>query len=101
MTERGTGRTWAQLAALPDGSVFVVDGQRERRHAMQILLQQGRDERNAVFILLVSDTRSDLGRARGLPRSTLYDVDHAAELDPANADLAFFLSRLTRKAPGQ
>ncbi len=41
----------------------------------------------------------DLGPARGLPRSTLYDIDHAVEMDPTNADLAFLLSRLTKKGP--
>lgn len=97
---RGTGRTWAQLEALPDGSVYVVQHQAERRHAMQILVTQGR-ARNSVFLLLVSDTRSDLGRVTGLPRSTLYDVDHDAELDPSNVDLAFILSRLTKKGPSK
>lgn len=98
MTERGTGRTWAQLAALPDGSVFVVQHQADRRHAMSVLVQQGR-ERTAIILVLTSDTRSDLGRVRGLPRSTLYDVDHAVEMDPSNVELAFLLSRLTKKDP--
>lgn len=93
-----TGQTWAQVAALPDGSVYVVDNQAERGHVMRMLLAQGKP-RNALIILLATDRRADLGRARGLPRSTLYDIDHAVEMDPTNADLAFLLSRLTKKGP--
>ena len=55
MTHR-KGKTWAQVAALPDGSVYVVEHQNERRHVMRLLLEQGR-ARNALVILLATDRR--------------------------------------------
>lgn len=72
MSARGTARTTAALAALPDGAVFVVAFRQEKDVCRRILASLGREPSCIKLVPL-----SDIARAlRGLPRATVLDVDH-------------------------
>ena len=71
MSERGTGRTWRQLAALPDGSVFLVATMPMISHGRALLRRMGRNHRSIRFV-----TPSTAFLVRGLAIPS-FDVDHA------------------------
>lgn len=72
MIERGSGRTTRQLAALPDGGVYLVHTRAMASYCQGLLQQIGR-ERNAVTFVTAGLREQDVwGR-----RIVAWDVDHA------------------------
>ncbi|WBO23942.1 hypothetical protein [Sphingomonas abietis] len=71
MTDRGSGRTTRQLAALPDGAFYLVPGMGVVRHCQQLLRSAGRQPRAINFV-----TRDMQGTIWGA-RVPAWDVDHA------------------------
>lgn len=71
--DRRIGRTTRQLMALPDGSVFVAGFARHARYCLDLLHSLGRAP-DAVRVISLAE----IDRLRGLPRSTVLDIDHGA-----------------------
>ena len=74
MTERRSGRTTRHIAALPDGSIYVVLHGDERRYVRDLLRHLGRDL-DTIKLVTVDDV--ERGALRGLRRETIMAVDHA------------------------
>jgi len=72
MHERGSGRTTRQLAALPDGGVYLVHTQAMVRYCQMLLQHIGRARDAIAFVTADLNERAILGR-----RVTAWDVDHA------------------------
>ena len=89
---RGTGRTYRQLEALPDGGVFVVHTNAMRHHVRRTLNAQGRKS-DAVSVRVVTGSMdTDLLRGLSVPLA----VDHAVwdAVSPETCDeLRFVLDR--------
>ena len=75
MSDRGTGRTSRQLAALPDGGVFLVPHGAMADHCRHLLREAGR-RHDAVRIVILNQ-RGDANRLRGVPRGIPWAIDHA------------------------
>jgi hypothetical protein len=71
---RRSGRTSRQLQSLPDGSIYVVTHHAERQHCVGLLVDMGRRHDCLRIVTIEEMKRGD--RLRGLPRSTIMDVDH-------------------------
>ena len=72
MTERGSGRTSRQLAALPDGAWFLVAHQREATYCQGLLMEMGRPRSAIIFVTPDISEHAILGR-----RPPAWGVDHA------------------------
>lgn len=72
MCERGTGRTTRQLAALPDGSWYLVANAREAEYCRRLLSSMGRARNSIKFATPDLAERHVLGL-----RPPDWDVDHA------------------------
>ncbi len=70
---KGTGKTAAALSALPDGSIYIVGFAADIRYCRRLLAHLGRSP-DCLHIISLGQLP---GRARGYPRSTILDVDHA------------------------
>lgn len=75
MPERRTGMTSRQLAALPDGAVFIVAHGPMACHCRHLLRESGR-RHDALRLVIVADPQ-DVDRLRGTRRGTPWDIDHA------------------------
>lgn len=95
MTERGSGRTSRQLAALPDGSWFLVAHQREATYCQGLLMAMGRSRSAIIFVTPDISERSILGR-----RPPAWGVDHAY-FDVARRDVALRAHDLIWMAAGR
>jgi hypothetical protein len=72
MCERGSGRTTCQLAALPDGSWYLVAHRRQAEYCERLLRHIGRDPNSIKF------ATPDLAEAHVWGRRpTEWDIDHA------------------------
>lgn len=71
MSDRGSGRTSRQLAALPDGSFYLVPNRPHASHCERLLLDMGRP-RTSIRFVTAQDTCAMLG-----VRPVEWDVDHA------------------------
>lgn len=72
MTERGSGRTTSQLAALPDGGVYLVHTQKMAHYCQRLLEHIGRSRDAVTFVTADLIEQSVWGR-----RIIAWDVDHA------------------------
>jgi hypothetical protein len=72
MSERGTGRTSRQLAALPDGAWYLVPNHAHVAHCKRLLREAGRHHSALLFVTVDACERSVWGR-----RPIDWDVDHA------------------------
>jgi hypothetical protein len=97
LSDRCTGRTSRQLKALPDGSIYIVRDEYEKRHCLRLIRYMGRRQ-DAIRIVCTSDCRGP-EKLRRFPHSTLWDIDHHAEL-PRHGDWRAILTRY-RYAPEQ
>lgn len=68
---RCSGRTFRQLAALPDDSLFLVHSIEEARHCQRLLREMGRNPRSVKFATPANFHRFEGARAPHL------GVDHA------------------------
>lgn len=76
MSDRGSGRTTRQLAALPDGALYLVPHQPMARYCGHLLEAAGR-KHDAVRIIAIGDAGLAERRLRGTRRGTVWDIDHA------------------------
>jgi hypothetical protein len=74
MADRRSGRTSKALAALPDGSIYIVTHEAQRRHCQRLMQDAGRRQQALHIVTLDEMRRGD--KLRGLPRTTVLDVDH-------------------------
>jgi len=74
MSERGSGRTSRQLAALPDGGVFIVPHGAMADHCRHLLKEA--DRRPDAVRLVIVNQLGDADRLRGTPRGTPWAIDH-------------------------
>lgn len=72
MSERGSGRTTRQLAALPDGGVYLVHTQPMVDYCKRLLIHLGRKHDSLTFV-----TPPNVDRAARGKRIEAWDVDHA------------------------
>jgi hypothetical protein len=72
MSERGSGRTSRQLAALPDGGVYLVHTQAMVSYCQRLLNHIGRARDAVTFVTADLTERAIWGR-----RVSAWDVDHA------------------------
>lgn len=72
MSERGSGRTSRQLAALPDGAWYLVPHRPAASHCERLLARMGRDRRSIAFITPDISRASICGQ-----RPSAWDVDHS------------------------
>jgi hypothetical protein len=90
MSDRGSGRTARQLAALPDGAVYLVHSQQLADYCKGILRSAGRRISTVTFA-----TPGNFRSFEGA-RFTALDVDHAYfELASARGREAYDFLRLT------
>lgn len=98
---RGTGRTTRQLAALPDGGVYVVAHPHLRPYVEGLLVDMGRDP-SAVRVLPATTAAE---RLKGVPVGTPIAVDHyvweaARERDVDELMAVICSKRLAREEDG-
>lgn len=82
---RGAGTTHKQVAATPDGSIYLVKNSGTRSHVQAILEKQGRSP--AALSLRVISTHGDLDRLRGLNQFIAIDHDVWRGLDGEKSDI--------------
>ncbi len=72
MSDRGSGRTSSQLAALPDGAWYLVPNPAHRAHCERLLAAAGRARSALIFVTAGLSERMIWGL-----RPPIWDVDHA------------------------
>ena len=72
MTDRGSGRTSRQLAALPDGAFYLVPHRPAASHCEMLLQEAGRSRRAIRFITATQGEASIWGA-----HPSAWDVDHS------------------------
>lgn len=70
---RRSGRTMRALAALPDGSIYLIHNMVLAQHCRNLLRAMGRRPNAIRFVA----GRSNFQRLEGLPIETRWAVDHA------------------------
>ena len=73
---RGSGRTARQLAALPDGSVYVVCHEQEVAHCKHLLRHILGRPSDCLRLVSLGEGEARYQHLRGLGPATVYDVNH-------------------------